>query len=254
MAADRRRDRGRSDRTAPCHRRPGPLDDNIFVDEPATRLWVETESDRESTFALDVDTGSYTVDPRWLDEGYVAPDRVGSTRGVDQRLPLRRLPRTPTRALDVTIDGGPSPFDSGNYLVRVGVRARRRGRRPWTGGELTFVVDTSGSMDRATGSDMVKRSLEILVDELEDDDTVAIVTYDDQAGVVLAPTEVAERDTILDAIDALRPGGATNLEAGLCSGYALANEAFRRDGINRVVLASDGVANAGVTDPTARRR
>jgi Ca-activated chloride channel family protein len=116
---------------------------------------------------------------------------------------------------------------------------------------LTFVVDTSGSMDRDDRLGLVKRSLEILVDELEDDDTVAIVTYDSEAGVVLPPTEVADRDTILDAIDSLRPGGSTNLEAGLRTGYGLAAEAFRQDGINRVVLASDGVANVGVVDPTA---
>jgi len=114
---------------------------------------------------------------------------------------------------------------------------------------LTFVVDTSGSMDRDDRLGLVKDSLTILVDELDDDDTVAIVTYDDSSGVVLEPTSVRDRDEILDAIDRLRPGGATNLEAGLREGYALADDAFRRDGINRVVLASDGVANVGVTDP-----
>ncbi len=89
----------------------------------------------------------------------------------------------------------------------------------------------------------------MLVDELDDDDTVAIVTYDDRSGVVLRPTAVAERLEILDAIEALRPGGSTNLEAGLLDGYTLASDVFRSDGINRVVLASDGVANVGVTDP-----
>jgi Ca-activated chloride channel family protein len=78
---------------------------------------------------------------------------------------------------------------------------------------------------------------------------VAIVTYDNESGVVLEPTSAHDRDEIIDAIDRLRPGGSTNLEAGLRQGYALADDAFRRDGINRVVLASDGVANVGVTDP-----
>ena len=104
-------------------------------------------------------------------------------------------------------------------------------------------------MDRDDRLGLVKDSLSILVDELEDDDTVAIVTYDDSSGVVLEPTAVSDRDEILDAIDRLRPGGSTNLEAGLREGYALASDAFRAGGLNRVVLASDGVANVGVTNP-----
>ena len=109
-------------------------------------------------------------------------------------------------------------------------------------------------MDRDDRLGLVKESLSILVDELEDDDTVAIVTYDDRSGVVLEPTRVSDRDEILDAIDRLRPGGSTNLEAGLREGYRLANESFDDRGINRVILASDGVANVGVTDPDALAR
>ena len=170
-----------------------------------------------STFALDVDTGSYTVTRRWLDEGSLPP--IESVRPEEYINAFHYDYREPRRGLDVTIDGGPSPFDSGNYLVRVGVQGEVVEDADRGPAALTFVVDTSGSMDRDDRLGLVKRSLEILVDELEDDDTVAIVTYDDQAGVVLAPTEVAERATILDAIDALRPGGSTNLEAGLRSGY-----------------------------------
>ena len=224
------------------------FEDNTFRDY-GYRQFVDAGDDPLSTFALDVDTGSFTVTRRWLDEGSLPP--IESVRPEEYINAFHYDYRAPRRGLDVTIDGGPSPFDSGNYLVRVGVQGEVVEDADRGPAALTFVVDTSGSMDRDDRLGLVKRSLEILVDELEDDDTVAIVTYDDQAGVVLAPTEVAERDTILDAIDALRPGGSTNLEAGLRSGYALANEAFRRDGINRVVLASDGVANVGLTDPTA---
>ncbi len=224
------------------------FEDNTFQDY-GYRQFVDAGDDPLSTFALDVDTGSFTVTRRWLDEGSLPP--IESVRPEEYINAFHYDYRAPRRGLDVTIDGGPSPFDIGNYLVRVGVQGEVVEDAERAPAALTFVVDTSGSMDRDDRLGLVKRSLEILVDELEDDDTVAIVTYDDQAGVVLSPTEVAERDTILDAIDALRPGGSTNLEAGLRSGYALANEAFRRDGINRVVLASDGVANVGLTDPTA---
>ncbi len=112
-------------------------------------------------------------------------------------------------------------------LVRVGVQGEVVADRDRGPAALTFVIDTSGSMDRDDRLGLVKQSLTILVDELEDDDTVAIVTYDDRSGVVLEPTRVSDRDEILDAIDRLRPGGSTNLEAGLREGYRLAGESFR---------------------------
>ena len=90
-----------------------------------------------------------------------------------------------------------------------------------------------------------------LTQELGPRDTVAIVTYSDNAEVLLPPTSVEERNVILDAIDGLQTTGSTNLEAGLNRGYDLANESFQPGGINRVVLASDGVANVGLTDPDA---
>jgi Ca-activated chloride channel family protein len=224
------------------------FEDNTFRDY-GYRDFVLAGDDPMSTFALDVDTGSYTVTRRWLDEGSLPP--IESVRPEEYINAFHYDYRTPRRGLDITIDGGPSPFDDDNYLVRVGVQGEIVEDEDRGPAALTFVVDTSGSMDRDDRLGLVKRSLEILVDELEDEDTVAIVTYDSEAGVVLPPTEVADRDTILDAIDSLRPGGSTNLEAGLRTGYGLAAEAFRQDGINRVVLASDGVANVGVVDPTA---
>ena len=110
------------------------------------------------------------------------------------------------------------------------------------------MVDTSGSMDRADRLGLVRESLTLLVEELDRDDTVAIVTYSGNSDVVLEPTRVRDRDEILDAIDDLRSGGSTNLQAGLDAGYDLAREAFRDDGVNRVIVASDGLANAGITD------
>ncbi len=136
-------------------------------------------------------------------------------------------------------------------LVRVGVQAETipDGERPPVA--LTFIVDTSGSMDQDNRLGLVKDSLEILVDELEDDDTVAIVVYSSSSGIVLEPTPVSDRRRIYDAIDSLTPGGSTNLESGLREGYELAARAFRSDGVNRVIIASDGVANAGITDQHA---
>ena len=177
--------------------------------------------------------------------------RVGPCRGVRQRLRLRlrRAPHGPA----LHIDGGPSSFDRDNVLVRVGVQAAVIDDRDPTGG-LTFVVDTSGSMDRDDRLGLVKEVLAELVDELDRDDTVAIVTYGDSSAIILEPTPAGNERAILDAIDDLRPGGSTNLEAGLETAYELAERAFVEGGINRLILASDGVANVGTTDPDALTR
>lgn len=220
------------------------------------RSFVDTRDDPVSTFALDVDTGSFTLARRWLDDGRLPPaDTVRVEEYVnafDYDYPA------PRRGLAVSAEGGPSPFgtrpglatepSADRVLLRLGVQAATpRSRRPEAA--LTFIVDTSGSMDRRDRLGLVKESLRTLVGELSGDDSVAIVTYGDRAEVVLAPTGVDDRDRILDAIDDLRPDGSTNLEAGLYRGYDLAAESFIDGGINRVVLASDGVANVGLTDP-----
>lgn len=219
---------------------------NTFEDY-GYRDFVAAATDPLSTFALDVDTGSYSVARRWLDEGTLPPRE--SVRPEEYVNAFRYDYDEPRSGLELTIDGGPSPFEEGNLLVRIGVQGEVVDDRDREPAALTFVVDTSGSMDRDDRLGLVKTSLSILVEALDDDDTVAIVTYDDNSGVVLEPTSARDRDEILDAIDRLRPGGSTNLEAGLREGYALAGDAYRPDGVNRVVLASDGVANVGITDP-----
>ena len=151
-------------------------------------------------------------------------------------------------ALGVSVDGAPSPLDGENWLLRVGVQGQRVRDDERPPAHLTFVVDTSGSMDVSNRLPLVRSTLELLVSELEDDDTVAIVTYNDRGDVLLAPTSVADQEVILDAVRGLRPGGSTNLEAGLRVGYELAREVNEQGHLGRVIVASDGLANAGVTD------
>ncbi len=224
------------------------FDDNRFEDY-GYRDFVAAATDPLSTFALDVDTGSFSVGRRFLDEGALPPRE--SVRPEEYVNAFDYDYNTPKDGLDITVDGGPSPFDKENVLVRIGVQGEIVSDADRGDATLTFVIDTSGSMDRDDRLGLVKQSLTILVDELNDDDRVAIVTYSDTSGVVLEPTRVSDRDEILDAIDGLETGGSTNLESGLREGYALARDAFNEDGINRVIIASDGVANAGITDVDA---
>ncbi len=220
---------------------------NTFADY-GIRPFVATEEDPLSTFALDVDTASYSIARQFADgSGRLPPPE--SVRVEEYVNSFDYDYRAPTDGLAVEADAGPSPFTPGNVVVRLGVQAEQVADDDRPDATLTFVVDTSGSMDRGNRIGLVRTALSRLVDELGPADQVAIVTYSDGAEVLLPPTSVEERAVILDAIERLRTTGSTNLEAGLQRGYDLANEAFVPGGINRVILASDGVANVGLVDP-----
>ncbi|MFO7585544.1 MAG: DUF3520 domain-containing protein, partial [Anaerolineales bacterium] len=153
------------------------------------------------------------------------------------------------RAFGIHIDGAPTPFgETERYqMMRVGIQGYAVPEDERKDVSLTFVIDVSGSMDMENRLELVKRSLELLVERLGRHDRVSIVVYGSDARVVLEPTPGDEQRTILRAIDRLRPEGATNAEAGLRLGYRMANQSFNPEAINRVILCSDGVANVGKT-------
>ncbi len=157
----------------------------------------------------------------------------------------------PTDAdLGLTTETGQAPtLDDGTQLVRVGVSAREIAAADRPRVNITLVVDRSGSMDIRERLGLVQSSLALLADRLNPDDTVSVVSFEDKARPLLPPTPVKDTDTILDAIEELKPGGSTNLEAGLRLGYEQARDAFDPEAVNLVVLASDGVANVGHTGP-----
>ena len=224
---------------------PGVLDDNTFVDS-GDSLWVATADDRESTFALDVDTGSFNVAQTFLANGYrPEPDSIR----VEEWVNAFSYGDAPATDADLAVTTESSAHgDDGTAIVRVGVTSRQLSDEARPPANITFVIDTSGSMDIRERLGLVQSSLALLVRSLRTDDTIAIVTYGDSATPLLAPTPVAEWPRIVDAIDSLAPGGSTNMEAGLMLGYEAARDSFDPDALNVVVLASDGVANQGVTD------
>jgi Ca-activated chloride channel family protein len=211
------------------------------------RSFIATDRDPLSTFALDVDTGAYSIARQWLESGILPPRE--SVRVEEYVNAFNYDYPAPSEGLTVVADGGPSPFNPDNVILRLGVQAEQVLNSERPDAALTFVIDTSGSMDRPNRLDLVKDALIGLTRELDRNDTVAIVTYSDGGQVVLPPTSVADEPAIVDAILSLRPTGSTNLEAGLQLGYELANDQYIRSGVNRVILASDGIANVGLTDP-----
>lgn len=227
---------------------PDPDEDNTFVDA-GTSGFVPTDRDPRSTFALDVDTGSIGVARALLADGYAVPSAAVRPEEWVNAQPYDDP--APTDAdLAVTTESAPAPtLDDGTQVVRVAVGAREvePAERPQV--NVTLVVDRSGSMDVRDRLGLVQSSLAVLADRLRDDDTVSVVSFDDEAAPILEPTPVRETDTILDAVERLTPGGGTNLEGGLRLGYAQARDAFDPEGVNLVVLCSDGVANVGDTGP-----
>ena len=222
--------------------------DGVTFDDPGANPTTDTDEDRVSTFAMDVDTASYTIAQRYVDDGNL-PDPA-SIRVEEWVNAFDQGYRPPTDAtFGVQVDGAPAPvIDGTDLLLRIGIQARESSERERPDTALTFVIDTSGSMAREDRLELVKDSLRKLVLALGRGDSIAVVAFGDDARVVLPPTRATDEETILAAIDDLEPGGSTNLEAGLRLGYGLARETLLEDGIDRIVLASDGVANVGLTD------
>lgn len=223
---------------------------DMFFKDYGVNPLIDTEDDNLSTFALDVDTGSYTIMRNYLSEGNLPPsDSVRVEEYVNYF--NQGYPNPPFhQAFGIYVDGAPSPFTQTEryQMLRVGVQGYQVPVEDRKDASLTFVIDVSGSMDMDNRLELVKRSLEVLVEQLDRRDTVGIVVYGSDARVVLDPTPGSDKDAILSAIYRLHPEGATNAEAGIRLGYKLALRAYIPEGINRVILCSDGVANVGNTE------
>ena len=231
---------------------PGSTPGDMTFPETGLNPYVSTSRDHLSTFGLDVDTASYTVAQSYVAAGNLPdPASVRVEEWVNFFDQGYSAPETGTFAIHA--DAVPAPFLTGStseseVLLRVGVKAKTVTRAQRSNAALTFVIDTSGSMGEGGRLEMVKSALRTLVDQLRSSDRVAIVAFSTDARVVLPSTAGDQRDRILGAIDELQPEQTTNVQAGMTLGYSLARESMIEGGINRVILASDGVANTGATD------
>ena len=223
--------------------------DLVFFQHYGVNPFIDTEDDQLSTFAIDVDTASYTVARKFLNDGFL-PDQ-NSVRVEEFVNYFDQGYAVPTDdAFAIHVDGAPSPFGNGNHwLVRIGLQGKELTEEQRQDATLVFTIDVSGSMAREDRLDLVKQSLRLLVDELRSDDKVAIVVYGDRGSVLLEATEAREKGKILRAIDSLQPGGSTYVEDGLKVAYKLAVAEVEPNRITRVMVLSDGVGNVGNTGP-----
>jgi len=225
--------------------------DLTFYESYGVNPFIDTEDDRLSTFAMDVDTASYSIARRYLRDGHLPDkDAVRVEEFVNYFRQDYDAPSDPETAFAIHLEGGPAPFGGERYhLLRVGLQGYRVPDEARQEAALVFVIDVSGSMAQENRLGLVKRALRLLVDELRPTDTVGIVVYGSRGQVLLEPTPASERESILAAIELLQPEGSTNAEEGLLLGYQMAAGHFKPGSINRLILCSDGVANVGHTGP-----
>jgi len=226
--------------------------DAMFFRNYGVNPFVDADEDPLSTFAVDVDTGSYTLCRSYLNRGCLPPkDAVRVEEFVNYFHYGYTPPQGAADAFAVYLEAAPSRFGQGKALLRVGLKAREVAPADRKPAVLTFVIDVSGSMNREDRLELVKKALRLLVDQLREGDQVGIAVYGSQGREVLAHRGIEDKEAILEAISHLRPEGATNAEEGIRIGYRMAEKALRPGAINGVVLCSDGVANVGRTGPEA---
>jgi Ca-activated chloride channel family protein len=206
--------------------------------------WVAAAEDRFSTFAADVDTASYTIARRKLQEGTLPP--AASVR-VEEWVNYFKysFPAATQGPFSVVMEAAPHPFETDRHVLRVGVATKAKTVGERKPSALVFLVDVSGSMSSDDKLPLARKALHILTDNLSEKDAVAIVTYAGSSRVVLPMTSIDHKDRIHKAIDSLSSGGSTAMAHGVDTAYEIAAKWVRPGGISRVVVLSDGDANVG---------
>jgi Ca-activated chloride channel homolog len=214
-----------------------------------TNPTVDTSEDPVSTFSVDVDTASYSMARAMIEHGAL-PDPAAIR--VEEMVNSFRYDYAPPRSegvpFSVVAEAFPSPNRKGYHVLLLGLRGRVVEEKERPPANLVFVVDVSGSMEAGNRLELVKQALGVLVDDLRENDTVAVVVYGDNARIVLPAASGAEKERIKRALALLKPEGSTNVQSGIMLGYEVAERALRPNSANRIILCSDGVANSGITD------
>ncbi|MET0554632.1 MAG: VWA domain-containing protein [Vicinamibacteria bacterium] len=214
------------------------VDDNPFL---------RVADDPRSTFGADVDTASYAIVRSYLDRGQQPPKDAVRLEELVNYFRYDYAGPTDGRPFAVHLDAAGCPWAPTHRLVRIALKGREVPPAERPPSNLVFLIDVSGSMDEPNKLPLVKQSLRMLVRALDERDRVAIVVYAGSEGLALPPTSGAQKAAILAAVDALGAGGSTHASAGIGLAYDVAARGFVRGGTNRVILATDGDFNVGVT-------
>lgn len=228
--------------------------------EPNTEKYEELEDNPThrvaenpvSTFSIDVDTGSYSNVRRMLMAGQRPPaDAVRAEEMINYFDYGYAAPSDRATPFRVSTEIAPAPWNGKHQLLQIGIQGYNVPKAQIPAANIVFLIDTSGSMQDEDKLPLLKASFRELVKQLRPQDRVSMVVYAGSAGLVLPPTSGADKETILSALDRLEAGGSTNGGEGLQLAYAQAKSSFLRNGVNRVILATDGDFNVGTYDQKA---
>jgi len=205
-----------------------------------------TAQDPVSTFSIDVDTSSYSFIRKLINEGTLPPKGAVRLEEMINYFPYSyALPAKGEDPFKPTVAVYQAPWNAEHKLVHIGIKGYDLETRPQS--NLVFLIDTSGSMNSPDKLPLLVSSFKLMLDSLKPDDSVAIVTYAGNAGVALPPTKVADKAKIADVLDRLYSGGSTAGADGIRTAYDLAKQSFVKEGNNRVILATDGDFNVGLS-------
>lgn len=244
----------------------GPVFSFVPMDEPAPVMERDTERYPEaspnplklvadepvSTFSVDVDTASYAVVRSSLNAGQMPPrDAVRVEEMINYFDYAYPAPESREVPFQTSVSVAPTPWNDGTQLLHIGIQGYDIAPAERPPLNLVFLIDTSGSMEDPRKLPLLVKSFGLLLDTLDERDTVAIVTYAGSAGLVLEPTAASDKVTILNSLDKLAAGGSTAGQAGLQQAYQVAERMTQDGEVSRVILATDGDFNVGLSDPEA---
>jgi Ca-activated chloride channel family protein len=210
--------------------------------------FLDAASNPLSTFSIDVDTASYSNIRRFINQGSLPPKDAVRLEEMINYFTYDYPQPTDDKPFSINVDVAGCPWEASHRLVRIGLKGREIAVDKRGASNLVFLLDVSGSMTPPERLPLVKQAMRLLVEKLTENDRVAIVVYAGASGLALPSTTGDHKEQILSTLESLQPGGSTNGADGIQLAYKVAADNFIKGGVNRVILATDGDFNVGVTN------
>jgi Ca-activated chloride channel family protein len=229
-------------------RRPSGEFNTAAYDHILENPFIDAKSNPLSTFSIDVDTASYSIARRFINEGSLPPKDAVRVEEMINYFTYDYAQPADNKPFAVHVDLASCPWEQSHRLVRIGLKGKEIATDKRGPSNLVFLLDISGSMTPRERLPLIKQSMRLLVEKLTENDRVAIVVYAGGSGLALPSTPGNDKEKILSALESLEPGGSTNGAEGIQLAYKVAQDNFIKGGVNRVILATDGDFNVGVTN------